>query len=243
VPGELTPVNVQFSLARSVSLALVLGDVRGTAFAPLEFAQSVGSVAALSAKASLHHDWAFTIHQLKGIDAGLNNGGGTRGTDMIQLYRTSRAFRAMFGSVRSIGPRDILPLLRLPAEDRRYFARRWMRSASSHIGSMLSASDGDDSEQRPLGDLRRLSYRMGARVTVTLRGGRRITRERVIPTGMAGDPDRAAMIREKLDAEMAPVFGLDQVSRIWEAIMDVDNARTVNIASLLVEHSRAAVPV
>jgi len=69
----------------------------------------------------------------------------------------------MFGSARAIGAKDLLQLLRLPADDRRFFARRWARSLGSHFQRKVGT---DEVDPRPLGDLRQLSFRMGARVTV-----------------------------------------------------------------------------
>ncbi len=212
---RLTPVNVQFSILRSVALALWRGDIRGSAFTPEEFARSVEPVRALAARATLVHDWTFTLHQLKGLDAGLRQGGARRSADMIQFYRTSTEFRRMFGSARALGFEDLVQLARLPSEDRRFFARRWTRSAGSHLRRLLGR---DEPAPRPLGDLRRLSFRMGARVTIWLADGRRITEERVIPSGMAGDPDRATVVQEKFHTECAPVLGSERTRLAWQAI-------------------------
>jgi 2-methylcitrate dehydratase PrpD len=226
-PDRLTPVNVQFSILRSVALALWRGDIRGPDFTPDAFARAVEPVRALSSRGTLSHDWSFTLHQLKGLDAGLRHGGGRRSADMIQFYRTSGEFRQMFGSARAIGARDLLRLLRLPPEDRRFFARRWARSAGSHLQRILGR---DEADPRPLGDLRQLSFRMGARVTVVLRDGRRLEAERVIPSGMAGDPDRAAVVREKFRAECDPVIGPARRQLAWDAIQALSTAGRADLA-------------
>lgn len=228
-PGVLTPVNVQFSILRSVAYALWQGDIRGPAFVPETFASAVEPIRALAAKATLVHDWTYTLHQLKGLDAGLRHGGGRRSADMIQFYRTSGAFRRLFGSTRAIGPGDLVRLLRLPSGDWQFFLRRWMRSLGSHLrGSM----GGSDPEPKPLGDLRQLAFRMGGRVTVVLRGGQELVAERVVPSGMAGDPERAAVVREKLAAEATPVIGLTRASVLWDAIMAIPASNVVTLPAL-----------
>jgi 2-methylcitrate dehydratase PrpD len=226
-PGELTPVNVQFSILRSVAAALAIGELRGHHFAADAFDTMLPEVRRLSATGRLVHDWRYTIHQLRGLDAGLNHGGGRGSADMLQFYRTSGAFRRMFGSVRAIGPRDLLRLAALPREDLGFFLGRWRRSLESHLRRALGRDDGSPA---PLGDLRKLSFRMGARVTVTLRGGRRLTAERIVPSGMAGDPDRGGMVREKLRVEGAPVIGGARCDRLWDAIERLETSSAVHLA-------------
>jgi hypothetical protein len=229
-PGCITPVNLQFSILRSTALALVRGDIRGADFTPEAFASAVEPVRLLSGKGALTHDWSFTLHQLKGLDAGLRSGGGRQSADMIQFYRTSGEFRRMFGSARAIGAGDLLRLLRLPADDRRFFARRWARSLGSRFQRILG---GDEADLRPLGDLRNLSFRMGARVTVVLHDGRRLVAERIIPTGMAGDPDRRAVVHEKFVAECDPVIGPHRRKQVWEAIQSLVTSKEVNVAGAM----------
>jgi len=222
----LTPVNVQFSIRRSVAAALILGDLRGYHFQAEEFASWSPKVDRLSAMTTLVHDWRYTMEQLKGIDAGLYHGGGRRSADMFQLHRTSSAFRGMFGSARAIGARDIARILSLPRDDQRYFARRWTRSIRSHLRWRMT---GDPGDAAPLGDLRKLSFRLGSRVTMTLANGRVVSAERVLPTGMANDPDRGVVVHEKLLAEGTPVLGAGRCETLWNCIMMLDRAGTVTV--------------
>jgi 2-methylcitrate dehydratase PrpD len=236
--GRLTPVNVQFSILRCVAAALTLGDLRGYHFRPAAFDALVPEIRRLSERATLVHDWTFTIHQLRGLDAGLKRGGTRRSADTLQFYRTFGTFRSMFGSARAIGPGDIRKLFALPADDVAYFARRWGRSLASRLRLRERGA-----EQAPLGDLRQLSFRMGARVTVHLSGGRRIVAERIIPTGMAGDPRRAKVVEEKFFAEGEPVLGRARAKQLWAAISDLEampTAGLLRIAREEVSDERAA---
>jgi 2-methylcitrate dehydratase PrpD len=214
-PKVWTPVNVQFSVLRSVAAALSLGELRGYHFAAEAFPRMFPPIEQLAPRSRLVHDWKFTVHQLLGIDAGLNKGGSKHSADMLQFYRTTRMFRSMFGSARALGPRDALRILRLPKEERTYFLGRWGRSLGSHLRK--SRSSGDE-EYRPLGDLRRQSWRMGSRVTVILKDGKRLSAERIQPSGMAGDPNRKGVIREKLIAEGEAILGCERCERLWEAV-------------------------
>jgi hypothetical protein len=187
----------------------------------------IPAVRRLSPLGALVHDWKFTIQQLMGLDAGLNEGGSGQSADMFQFYRTSREFRSMFGTGRAIGASDFLRFAKLSTTDRRYFARRWRRSLRGHLGRRV-----DRETAGPLGDLRKLSFRMGARLSVTMKSGRKLTAERIIPTGMAGDPDRRGMVHEKLLAEGEPVLGSRQCELLWIAIMDLEAATKVSLARL-----------
>lgn len=226
----LTPTNVQFSIRRSVAYALLAGDLRGGAFAADAFPQAVAPIQALAPRVTLAHDWTYTVHQLRGIDAGMR-ADATRGSaDVFQFYRTFSEFRRMFGSDRAIGLTDIGRLLRLPPEDRRFFAARWGRS----LRRVLGTSRGDPAADGPFGDLRKLSYRMGGRVTVTLQSGRRITAERIIPSGMAGDPGRAQVVRDKLATEGREVMGAQGAAAAWDAILALEQATPVSLPRLIV---------
>jgi 2-methylcitrate dehydratase PrpD len=234
-PNVWTPVNVQFSILRSVAAALSLGELRGYHFTAEAFPRMLPHVEQLSQRSRLVHDWKFTVHQLLGIDAGLNKGGGKHSADMLQFYRTARVFRSMFGSARALGLRDVGQLLRLPKEERNYFFRRWRRSLSSHAGRL--PSHGDD-EYRPLGDLRRLSWRMGSRVTVVLNNGKTLSAERILPSGMAGDPNRREVVREKLVAEGEPILGREACERLWEAVTGLPDTPPASIIALAAEKGK-----
>lgn len=228
-PGLFTPPNVQFSILKCVAAALALGDLRGFHFSAAAFPDVIPPVRALAGRGRLVHDWHFTVQQLMGIDDGLNEGGSRHSADMWQFYRTSRVFRAMFGSVRAIEPKDLWRILRLPKEERRYFIRRWTRSARSYLGRPRSRPEG---AYRPLGDLRRLSFRMGSRVTVVMKDGATLVAERLVPTGMAGDPDRREVVREKLVAEGERVLDRKSCLELWDAIAGLPATSPARIASL-----------
>jgi hypothetical protein len=234
-PNVWTPVNVQFSILRSVAAALSLGELRGYHFAAEAFPRMLPHVEQLSQRSRLVHDWKFTVHQLLGIDAGLNKGGGKHSADMLQFYRTTRVFRSMFGSARALGPRDVGQLLRLPKEERDYFFRRWGRSLISHARRLSSRRD---EEYRPLGDLRRLSWRMGSRVTVVLKKGQTLSAERILPSGMAGDPNRREVVREKLIAEGEPILGREACDRLWEAVTGLPDTPPASIIALAAEKGK-----
>jgi 2-methylcitrate dehydratase PrpD len=231
-PNMLTPVNIQFSILRSVAAALTFGELRGFHFAETAFPQMISPVEQISRRSHLVHDWKFTIHQLMGIDAGLNRGGGKHSADMFQFYRTARMFRSMFGSARALGPRDLVQLLRLPEKERNYFFRRWVRSLWSRVQKMWIKRD---EEYRPLGDLRRLSWRMGSRVTVVLKKGKTLTAECIFPSGMAGDPKRRDVVREKLIAEGAHILGRERCESLWEAVTGLPHTSPAAIIALATE--------
>jgi 2-methylcitrate dehydratase PrpD len=231
-PNVWTPVNIQFSILRSVAAALAFGELRGFHFAAEAFPRMLPEVERLSRRSRLVHDWKFTVHQLIGIDAGLNKGGGKHSADTLQFYRTSRVFRSMFGSARVLGPRDIVQILRLPKEERDFFLKRWGRSLGSHL---RQTPTHHDEGYRPLGDLRRLSWRMGSRVTVRLKNGRSLSAERILPSGMAGDPNRGGVVRDKLIAEGEVILGRERCRRLWELVTGLPVTPPASILAQAVE--------
>ncbi len=213
--GVLTPVNVQFSIIRSVAAALHHGDLRGIHFRPEVFAAAVPSIASLAERGTLTHDWHLTIEQLRGIDAGMPEVGGSS-ADMWQFHRTSLEFRRLFGTASALGLGDVPRLLALPHADRSYFAHRWWRSLRNNLSGV------PQHDMRQVGDLSKLSWRMGGRVTVALHDGRRLSAEQVIPPGMAGDPDRHAVVHEKLLVEAGPYLTEQRADRLWHTIREIE---------------------
>jgi 2-methylcitrate dehydratase PrpD len=231
-PNLWTPVNVQYSILRSVAAALSIGELRGFHFAADAFPRMLPAIERLAPRSRLVHDWKFTINQLIGIDDGLNKGGGKHSADMLQFYRTSQMFRSMFGSARAIGPGDIVRIFRLPKEERSYFVRRWGRSLGSHLRRGPSRAEEG---YRPLDDLRRMSWRMGSRVTVVLTDGRVLAEERILPSGMAGDPHRREVVREKLVAEGEAILGRERCLRLWDAVTSLPETPPALILAAAVE--------
>lgn len=231
-PNVWTPVNVQFSILRSVAAALFLGELRGFHFAAEAFPRMIPPIELLAPRSRLVHDWKFSVNQLIGIDAGLNKGGGRHSADMLQFFRTTRMFHSMFGSARTLGPRDIVRIVRLPKEERSYFVRRWGRSLGSYLRRAPARADEG---YRPLGDMRRLSWRMGSRVTVVLKDGRSFSEERILPSGMAGDPHRRDVVREKLVAEGEPILGRERCLRLWEAVTGLPETPPTSVLASAVE--------
>jgi 2-methylcitrate dehydratase PrpD len=213
--GRLTPVNVQFSILRSVCAALIVGDLRGSTFRHDRFPLLAQPISSLEAKSRLFHEWRYTVQLLRGLDAALPDESQGRWADMFQYQRTSWEMRKVLGTRGGIGPGDLARLARLAPEDLRFFVERWWRSLRSRLGGRRWSG-------RPLADLRRLSQRMGGRVTVTLVDGTTVSAEQVSPSGLAGDPDPAAMLREKLTAEADGLLDSTRCEKLWLAVFSDD---------------------
>ena len=222
--NELTPVNVQFSVARSVAMALLYKDLRGFHFTPASFQKAVPTIQALSGRTEVKQDWELTIQLLRGLDDGLWEGGSKHSAGMLEFYEASRQFHKRFGSDRSLSLRDIPQLFTLPKDDRRYLVNRFMRGFQSRFS-------GQDAEGR-FGDLKKLSWRMASRIELQLKSGKVISAEKIIPTGMAGNPNRADMVKEKLVEEATPVIGERKARRLLENILHIETTRIGDIISL-----------
>jgi len=123
--GTLTPVNVQFSVARSVAMALHHSDLRGFHFTPESFQNAVPTIQSLCERIKVKQDWRLTIGLLKGLDEGLVGGGSKHSAGMLEFYKASRQFHRRFGSSKSLSFRDIPELISLPTQDRKYFVKRF----------------------------------------------------------------------------------------------------------------------
>jgi len=80
-----------------------------------------------------------------------------------------------------------------------------------------------------------MSWRMGSRVTVVLKDGRVIAEERILPSGMAGDPHRGEVVREKLIAEGEGILGRERCLRLWDAVTGLPETAPSSILASAVE--------
>ena len=222
--NELTPVNVQFSVARSVAMALLYGDLRGFHFTPDSFQKAIPTIQALSAKTEVKQDWELTIQLLRGLDDGLSEGGSKHSAGMLEFYKASRQFHKRFGSDRSLSLRDIPQLLTLPTDDRRYLVKRFLRGFQSKFSGEIAGG--------PFGDVSKLSWRMGSRIELKFKSGKVMSAEKIIPPGMAGDPNRAEMVKEKLVVEARPVIGERKAKQLLVNILHIEKRRIADVISL-----------
>jgi 2-methylcitrate dehydratase PrpD len=228
-PGVLTPVNVQFSTIRSTAAALWLGELRGGHYAAGSVSQVYDAVGRLESRTRLVHDWRFTVHSLQGLDAGLNREAAEQSADLFQFHRTMREFRKMFGSASPFSWQDVGRIARLPPEERRFYLAHWWRSVRPYLGRRRRSTD---EAPGPFGDLRLMSFRPSARVTVRFLDGRQLSAEQLVPSGFAGDPNRISMVHEKLMVEADAALGAAACERLWELIK---HTRTAPRASAILE--------
>ncbi|HIO09988.1 TPA: hypothetical protein EYN09_24010, partial [Candidatus Poribacteria bacterium] len=128
-----TPVNVQFSVARSVAMALFYKDLRGYHFTPENFEKALPTIKNLSKQTDSRHDWKLTIQLLRGVDDGIIEGSSKHSAGMLEFYRTSPEFRRRFVTMQSLGFRDIPALLALDKKDLVFFLNRFARGFHSKV--------------------------------------------------------------------------------------------------------------
>jgi hypothetical protein len=80
-----------------------------------------------------------------------------------------------------------------------------------------------------------MSWRMGSRVTVVLKDGRVLAEERILPSGMAGDPSRREVVREKLVVEGEAILGRERCLSLWDAVTGLPGTPPASILALAAE--------
>jgi 2-methylcitrate dehydratase PrpD len=228
--GQYTPVNVQFSIARSALMALHYGDIRGYHYSQRNFARAIPFIQMLAPKTRVVHDWYLTLQLLRGIDDGLIAGGSESSAGMVEFYRASREYKKKFGRTQSIHFKDIPKLLALSGPDKRYFIGRFMRGFKSKI---VAGQKG-----RPFGDFSKLSWRMASRVVIHLKTGAFLESTSIIPPGMAGDPNRMQVVKEKLAMEGSAVIGKINAQALYKNIVNLENCSVRKIISATVNKNR-----
>ncbi|HHZ90612.1 TPA: hypothetical protein EYN65_08810 [Candidatus Poribacteria bacterium] len=154
-------------------MALFYKDLRGYHFTPENFEKALPTIKNLSKQTDSRHDWKLTIQLLRGVDDGIIEGSSKHSAGMLEFYRTSPEFRRRFVTMQSLGFRDIPALLALDKKDLVFFLNRFARGFHSKVRPTRVRG--------PLGDLSKLSWRMGARVKLTLASKEVIEAETILP--------------------------------------------------------------
>jgi hypothetical protein len=163
-----TAIGVTFSVARSVAVALLAGQLTQRELDPAWLTDHRADIDALAARVRVRHDWDATLATLRGAAGG---GASLRDVGARGLLRTARRARALGMDEASPGRDALAELARRPALLR-------------ELGRIARGSGG------PVGidglDTAALRMTFPCRLEVRLRSGRTIAAEGREP-GAAGD--------------------------------------------------------
>ncbi len=183
--GRLHPVNINFSIPKSIALTLLHGSLQAGHLSGDMLARHGHDILALSKKVSLSHDWYYTLKMQSSFYSFL---GGRFVLGDAGVFRLIGAFRKIRKDLppASLGISGLLKAWRaLPAADRKAVKEGMMRK---HDHVMMDT----------------FIFSFGARVCIATTGGQVYEAESIVPKG-ASPHDRKEVVLDKLSR--APGIG------------------------------------
>lgn len=229
--GQLSPVNTHFSTKRSVSAAILFGELTGDFYRDGNFETKAYEIQQLAEKCHLHHEWQLTVDLIKGMDHGIIEPGKPGILSSGSAGRTLDRFKKAFGSRPLLHISDIFELKKLNPKDRKYILTRF---ATSYRASLPFLSKQKRLAYRSHeGDLKKMIFALSGRVKVTLKNGDYFEGYCHTPPGFAGDPNRYAEGEMKYFRETVPVWGPEKAAQVKDAIMNLENIPTDQLMQTL----------
>ncbi len=176
--GTLHPVNINFSLPKSVAIALINHSLRAEHLSAAKLTGDESGIRSLSQKIRLHHDWRYTLKTQASFYEAI---GGKFILKHAGAFQLIKAFRSM---------------------------RRDLPSMPLNLGGLLKAWRAlPDHEKRDIKDgirkkndyvkMDKFTFSFGARVRVEMNDGSVYEAESIVPRG-ASAPDRKDVVMNKL---------------------------------------------
>ncbi len=184
--GTLHPVNINFSIPKSLAVVLVNGSLEARHLSSKALSGQKDAINALAAKISLRHDWRYTFDTIASSYDAI--GGGFMLGD-TGVYRLIKAFHR----IRKDLPRVPLRLQALP--------KAWLSLPGETKGIIRRGLRRKDSQVR----MDQFVFSFGARVRLETNDGQVYEAESVVPRGGA----RAGQ-REVVIGKLAAALGSEQ---------------------------------
>lgn len=215
--SPLTPVNINFSIATSLALAIINQRLTPACLHPSYLAEKGDEVLALASKVHLSHDWRATFELLETLDRILDLGAVFRNFSLAQLLALRRDLKSML-SHSALDWRDMREAMRcLPPTFR--------KGAASSLRRKIFSSRGDG--QPPsfdMGEVRMEELRLPfpSRLTLRLVDGREYVARCSIPRGAPGGPTYLEEVPLKWRRESLPLLGEEGCSEVSRLVLEED---------------------
>jgi hypothetical protein len=208
---------------------MLVGAPQGKHFAAGRLGAMADDIRAISQRVEIHHHWPHTVGMLRGVDAAIDHPGRPGIYGMAEAHETMERFKTAFDTPSAVSLRDVPTLWSLPDGGGGYLLRRY----AVGLRARLPFAGGREARLRYVSretDIARLCFRFSSKVEIHMDDGRRMSHEVLIPSGFAGDPDRAAVPAAKLIREVTEVSGADR-ARALLTVLDSDAPTASAIAT------------
>jgi 2-methylcitrate dehydratase PrpD len=212
----LSPTVINFSVAVSLAIALLAGELSGAQFTEEYLSTNRDRILRLAGRISLKHDPSLTVRFMKSLDDVLDLKSMLAQLELKGLVRARRRLREHVSRVGNMGIREALAAWKcLRFEDRSY-----LRSLFTPRNFLGASPVYDLGEKR----LEELQMPFGARVMVKLKDGTVLEAERLVPRGAPGDPERLGVPIEKFMRESSPFLGEEGSREAADVLLDLENS-------------------
>jgi 2-methylcitrate dehydratase PrpD len=207
----LNVVNINFSTKKSVSAAILYGELDGNFFADNNDEKYHESIIKLSEKVIIHHSWKHTIEMIMGMDGCLENAGYPGVFDIGTSDKTLKHLKKVYRNRTIFHRSDVREFVKLPKGYFPYLLKRFLKSHVGKIGiSKLKSYEND---------LLKLRFRIGSIVEIHTKSGETLIGKCDVPKGFAGDPEKEFRVIEKFERECEPVYGKEKTKRLLQQIL------------------------
>ena len=215
--GPLAPVNINFSLATSLALAVLNGRLTPGCLEPSFLAENGRSILELASKVELVHDWGATFELVEAQGRTLDLVAIFGAFSLRELARLRRQLKGHLPQA-NLGWQDIREMYSaLPPS----FKRGLLRIPSQLLRRPLKRRPGAGIDLDDV-NMEELRLPFPARLTVRLADGTEYSHRCAIPRGAPGGPSYLEEVREKWRREVAPILGVERSERAVRLVLEED---------------------
>ncbi len=213
----LAAVNINFSLATSLALAVLNGRLTPQCLEPSFLAENETSILELASRVELVHDWGATFELLEAQGHTLDLAAIFGAFSLRELLYLRRQLKNHLAQA-DLGWDDARKMYSaLPPS----FKRNLMLAPLRLLARPARRSRGTDFNLDDV-SMEELRLPFPARLTVRLAGGTTYSRRCAIPRGAPGGPSYLEEVREKWRREAAPILGEQRCERAARLILEED---------------------
>ena len=223
--SRLSPTNINFSLSISLAIALLAGRLSGAELTEEYLDENRADILEVASRVALYHDAALTVEFVRSLDEALDLRSALACVETRALLNARGRMREHLSRVATMGRREALAAWRSLSRCDRAFLRGLVP-----LESLLGPAGRYDLGARSLEGAR---MPFGARVSVLLEGGGRLTAERMVPRGGPGDPRRLEVPPEKFLRETAGYLDRERAEEAVEAILEMEGRPLADVTAAL----------
>jgi len=213
--SPLTPVNINFSMATSLALAIINHRLTPACLDPSYLAENGREILDLASKVRLSHDWRATFELLETLDRTLDLVSVFRNFSLPQLLALRRDLKGML-SHSALGWRDAAEAYKcLPPSFKKGLAGSLRRK-------IFPSRDGDPPPSFDMGEVMMEELRLPfpSRLTISLKDGREYGARCSIPRGAPGGPTYLEEVPLKWRRESLPLLGEERCSEVSRMVLE-----------------------